>query len=277
MMRLLILTLSTLTLGLSAFAVPAAAQGLIWKLPETDGTWIRYEGTYNQIVRRPDASEGDLTLEWRRNIEIKSVGVKQAQFRGEMQACRWIEFKIETGKSVEGILDAGPGGIRMYKILVPESEVRGTLTAPTQDEGRTLFVSHIPFVEGYRKLGVEAEQKMESGVFQLYPTVSLIRHYRNLQSSGTAQPVNVPAGTFNSTAYQGSTVMETAVERSTNSCELYRSDETPFGVVKWTATTKKEQKGSVDPRSEFSESAIIREELQAVSIGENAESEFLVN
>lgn len=273
MMRLSILTLSIL----SAVAVPAAAQGLIWKLPETDGSWIRYEGTYTQIVRRPDASEGDLTLEWRRNIEIKSVGVEQAEFRGEMQDCRWIEFKVETGKSVEGILDAGPGGIRMYKILVPESEIRGTVDAPTQDEGRTLFVSHLPIVKGQRKLGDEPAQDIESGVFQLYPTVSMIRHYRDLQSSGSAQPVNVPAGTFTATAYQGTSVMETAVERSTNSCELFRSDETPFGLVKWTATTKKEQKGSVDPRSEFSESAIVREEMQAVSIGENAESEFLAN
>ena len=33
----------------------AAAQGLVWSLPEEDGIGVRYEGTYTQLVKRPNA------------------------------------------------------------------------------------------------------------------------------------------------------------------------------------------------------------------------------
>jgi len=257
------------------FGTTAQAQGLLWKLPD-DGAFIRYEGTYSQLVHRPDSSEGDLELQWRRNLTIKSVGQEQAEFKGEMQACRWIEFKVETGKTSEGVLDAGPGGIRMYKLLVPESEIRGTIDGPATDD-RTLFVSHIPYVKAYRKIGDEGAFELKTGVFQLYPMVSFLRHYRKLTSGDGMQDVNVPAGNFSTTLLNGKTVTETETERSTNTCEMFRSDASPFGVVKWKATTIKERKGTVDPRSAFEEIVILTEELQAVSIGTDAESEFLVN
>lgn len=255
----------------------AQAQGLIWSLPE-DGKWVRYEGTYSQTMRRPESTDGDLTLQWRRNLTIKSVGTEEAEYAGQVQACRWIEFKTETGKTTEGVLDAGPGGIRMYKILVPEQAIRGTVNAPAAvPGGQEIFVSSLPIVKGYRRIGDEPAQEMASGVFQLYPVVSLLRHYRNLTTNGDAQLMTVPAGDFEAVTYSGKMVMETAVYRSTNSCEISRSEGIPFGVVKWTATTLAEQKGSTDERSEFRENAILKEEMQAVSVGSGAESEFLVN
>ena len=256
------------------FAGSAQAQGLIWSLPE-DGKWVRYEGTYTQTVKRPESTQGDLTLTWRRYLTIKSVGREEREYQGKSQACRWIEIKTETGKTTEGVLDAGPGGIRMYKLLVPESAIQGQISQ-TVGEGREIFNAFIPAVEGYRRIGDEPAQKLTAGVFQLYPLVSLLRHYRQLDA-GEPSNVTVPAGSFQSTNYSGQMVMETPGYRSTNSCVMNRSDEFPFGVVKWTATTKDETKGTAEERSAFTESVTLTEEMQAVSIGEGAESEFLAN
>jgi hypothetical protein len=263
-------------LGFFLCVSQAEAQGLLWSLPE-DGKFVRYEGTYTQTARRPESAEGDLSLEWRRNLTIKSVGREDAEYQGELQPCRWIEFKVETGKTTEGILDAGPGGIRMYKLLIPESVIRGEVNEPAVDGGNEIFAAFVPIVRGYRRVGDEPAQEIAAGVFQLYPVVSLLRHYRELPDDGESQNVNVPAGDFEATRYTGGKVIETTVYRSTNSCEMLRSDAFPFGVVRWTATTQTEEKGSTDLRSEFQEATVIQEELQAVAIGDDAESEFLVD
>lgn len=258
-----------------SLAGQAAAQGLIWSLPE-DGHFVRYEGTYTQLVRRPDSTQGNLTLQWRRYLTIKSVGREEAEYQGQMQPCRWVEIKSETGKTSEGVLDAGPGGIRMYKILVPESAIRGSIYEPVGD-GREIFAAFIPVVKGYRRIGDEPAQEIETGVFQLYPVISLLRHYRDLSASGTPSNINVPAGDFEATPFQGKLVMETRSLRSTNTCEMLRSPTLPFGVVKWTAKTVEEYKGTTDLRSEFKEFVTLTEEMQAVSIGDGAESDFLMN
>ena len=52
-----------LVLAVSFWSSSASAQGLLWKLPEGEKTWCRYEGTYKQTMRRPNSAEGDLTLE----------------------------------------------------------------------------------------------------------------------------------------------------------------------------------------------------------------------
>lgn len=266
--------MTTFLVGLFLCSAQLPAQGLIWSLPE-DGTLVRYKGTYTQQVRRENAADGDLTLTWDRIIEIRSVGREMGDFKGEMVQCRWIEIKVETGKSPEGVLDAGPGGIRMYKLLVPEAEIRGTVEEPVSDS-RSIFASHIPIVKGYRKIGDEPTQEMDSDVFQLYPVVSLLRHYTLLTEGEKAQ-TSVLAGEFNTTAYNGTVVMETDVYRSTNTGEMLRSPEMPFGIVSWKAKTTTEGKGSTDPRTDFVETTVISEEMTAIAIEQNAESEFLVN
>ena len=255
-------------------AQSASAQGLIWSLPE-DGTLVRYKGVYTQTVRRPNSTEGDLTLTWDRIVEIRSVGKLDADYQGQTVPCRWIEIKVETGKSPEGVLDAGPGGIRMFKLLVPETSIRGTVTEPV-DRDRTILASHIHIVKGYRKIGDEPEMEIQSNVFQLYPIISLLRHYDSL-TDGESASVNVLAGEFSSTKYSGQMVMETNVYRSTNTGEMERSDAIPFGVVAWKAKTVSEEKGSTDARTEFRETSIIEEDMKAIAIEQNAQSEILSN
>lgn len=251
---------------------PAHAQGLIWSLPK-DGEWIRYEGTYSEEIKRPDSPAGDLKLEWRRITTIKSVGVEQAEYRGEQQACRWIEIKSETGKAAEAIVETGPGGTRTYKILVPESAIQGKINEIAADD-RPIHIAFIPVVKGYRRIDTKDVEPIEAGVFQIYPVVSLLRHYNEFTETGDAKTLQVPAGSYESTQHDGEMVMETPTERSTNTCELQRSEKAPFGIVSWTAKSVIESKGSTDDRSDFKEALTILETMQAAAVGDGAESEL---
>ena len=69
----------SLVLALWLAAPSAHAQGILWKLPEQEKTWCRYEGSYKQTVRRPESAEGDLTLEWVRHLTIKSLNKEDAE------------------------------------------------------------------------------------------------------------------------------------------------------------------------------------------------------
>ena len=60
---------AVIALGLSA--TTARAQGLIVKLPAEDGVGVRYEGTYKQLVKRPNSvpvSYTHLTLPTNREV-----------------------------------------------------------------------------------------------------------------------------------------------------------------------------------------------------------------
>ena len=101
-----------------------SAQGLIWNLPE-DGSLVHYEGTYRQVEAQPGSSEGNLEMEWIRHLTIKSVGKEDAEYRGQTVPCRWIEFKLQTGRVKDGLIATGTVGERIYKVLVPESAIIG--------------------------------------------------------------------------------------------------------------------------------------------------------
>jgi hypothetical protein len=259
----------------STAAVPVQAQGLIWTLPQ-EGDWVRYEGTYTQKIQgQGGATQGELTLSWQKIVTLKSLNTENADFRDVSQPCRWVEIKVETGNQADGKLTTGPGGTQLYRLLIPVSAIQGTVTEKLVDD-RDVLVSYVPIVKGYRKSGEDEAVELDAGVFQLYPVVALIHHYRNLKAADSAEKITVPAGDFEATAYQGNLTAETAMLRSTNNCTLFRSAGIPFGVVKWTASTVEESKGSTDPRSEFKESTSLSEELQAVETGTGAEAELII-
>ncbi|MFG0335666.1 MAG: hypothetical protein ACF8TS_20085 [Maioricimonas sp. JB049] len=263
----------TVALLASLVADAASAQGLIWKLPE-DGTWVRYEGKYRQTVQRPDSTEGPLRLEWTRYLWIKSVGSETANHLGENTPCRWLELKVVTGHAAAGIIEPGPGGQRIYKILVPESAIQGQ-THATIGDGRELFIAYLPIVKGYHKIGDGPVQPIEEDVFQVYPVLSLMRHYRDLESTGETESVDTPAGTFEAVRYTGSITTETLTARTTTSGELWRSGGTPFGLVKWIGRVGLEKKNSTEPRSAFRESNESVEEMSLQEVGGQAEAEIL--
>jgi hypothetical protein len=251
----------------------ASAQGLLYSLPE-DGTGVRYEGTYKQLVKRPNAVEGDTTVTGTQRLRIASVGKEDAMFRGQTEPCRWIEFKVQTGRPKEGDIDAGPGSVRIFKVLIPESAIRGTITEPIGGN-REIYVSFLPIVKGFRKIGDEEAQPIEPAVFQVRPLLTQLQHYRNLMPEGSPEELQVTGGTFSSQLFKGSAVSESQSQRSTNSAELYRSDAVPFGLVKWTAKTITEEKPTTATRAEFVVTNEITEEMAASEILSGVESELI--
>ena len=180
--RMIIRTQVLLALAI-LLASPAilSAQGLIWSLPEQEGTWVRYEGEYKQVEFRPGVATGDQTFNWRRNVTIKSLVTpdahKTAMYRGKQVTCRWIEIKVETGKPGEQGLDTGPGGARLYKVLIPEARIFGTLINNNSVDADGIPVSFLPIIRGYRKLGNRKEEQIKTKVLQIYPAISLLKHY----------------------------------------------------------------------------------------------------
>lgn len=258
---------------LSCTAAPSAeAQGLLWSLP-ADGAWVRYEGTYAQTVRRPNSTAGDLQLQWTRHLTIKSVGQVEETWRDEVQPCRWIELKVVTGQVKEGLIDAGPGGIRIYKLLVPESAITGNVL---DEDG--ILLAYIPVVRGYRKIGDEDPEPIESGVFQLYPIVSFLQHYRNLATESTEpEQLQLPGGFVGATTWKGSVTLESRTNRSTNEAQLWRSDDVPFGVAKWIVRDVREEKHPTQSRDLFQETMEVSIEMSAHETGTGAETELVTD
>lgn len=259
---------------LLAGGTTASAQGLLWKLPKEEGKWVRFEGTYKQTVHRPNNAEGDLNVEWTKHITIKSLKSEEVEWRGEKQPGWWIEIKAVTGQVKEGILEAGPGGSRIYKLLVPEKAIRGTVTEEV-GPGREIFVSYIPIVRGFRKTGDEAAVAIESGSFDLYPVVAQLRHYRDLMA-GAEETVQTPLGDAAGVTWTATATSETTTSRITTSTELVRTDDPKFlfGVAKWTAKSVSETKPSTASRDEFQPDVEIEETMTATEAGDGAESEI---
>ena len=121
------------------------AQGLIFNLPQ-DGTGVEYEGEIAYTTVRPDLAEGKETITKARELSIKSVGRENAEWDGQVQPCRWIEIKVNTGNAGEAGIDPGPVGSRIYKVLVPESKI---LNASSDNNGIPNIM--LPIVKGYRR------------------------------------------------------------------------------------------------------------------------------
>ena len=266
----------SIVLALCCMASVASAQGLLWKLPAGEKTWCRYEGTYQQTVRRPGSAEGDLTLEWVRHLTIKSLSKEDGLYKGKTVPCRWIEIKLLTGHVNEGVVDAGPGGNRIYKLLVPESEIRGTVTE-TLPEKREMFVSFIPIVKGFRKIGDEPAALIQGGVFDLYPMVSYLRHFRELEATGDDEIVQTPFKEMSGKLSKGTIVTETPTLRTTTATEMHRADDSPFGVAKWTAKINTETKQSTGARTTFAPSTEITETMALNAVGDDAETELVTD
>lgn len=260
--------------ALSFSTTAVQAQGLLLKLPAEDGVGVRYEGKYTQLVKRPNSVQGDSTIEWNRQLKISSVGKEEAEFQGKMQPCRWIEFKVQTGHAKEGAIDAGPGSVRIYKVLIPESVVRGTVNEPIA-EGREIYTSFIPIVKGFRKFGDETAQPIDPPVLQIFPAISQLQHYRNLAAAGDPAELQIPVPNVSGAPFKGSLTTESTTRRTVNSAELFRSDAIPFGVAKWIAKTTTEEKPRTAARSEFTVTNEITEEMSAFELLTGVESELI--
>jgi hypothetical protein len=258
-----------LVVGFGGVAAPqAAAQGLIWKLPP-DGTWIRYEGTYQQIESRSNTGGTDLTIQWIQHLTIKSIGQQEVEIDGKNVPCRWLEFKAQTGKKSEAGINPGPVGASIYKVLVPENRVIGKLA-----DDETIPVSFLPIVKGYRKDGEKPVEEMTSSVLQIYPKIALIRHYTTLEKEGDAEALEVGIGSVTAQKWKGKHEAENLENHTVHESELWRSDDVPFGMAQWTVKLTMERKGKNEPRSAFKQESQTVVEMKALETGTDAKSEI---
>jgi hypothetical protein len=278
-------TLRTWVLALAGLLITPAvlpAQGLIWSLPEEEGTWVRYEGEYKQTEFRPGVATGDQVFNWRRNVTIKSLVTpeehKTAMYRGRQVTCRWIEIKVETGKPGEQGLDTGPAGARLYKVLIPESRVFGTLVQNRSVDADGIPVSFLPIIRGYRKLGNRKEEVIKTKVLQIYPAISLLKHYKVLrpETGEPEDPALEALGAVNAIKWIGAETLQSRVSQSEHSSEIWLSREVPFGLARWSVKVTRSRKRETDPRDDFSKRTETTVEMKAVAVGTDAKSELAV-
>jgi hypothetical protein len=254
----------------------ATAQGLIVTLPKQDGAWVRYEGTVKQVEFRPDAAEGDISMEWIQQLTIKSVGSETATFHGKQIPCRWLEIKVVTGKASESGIESGPVGERIYKVLVPEERVIGKL-----EDGKKIPFSFLDIIKGFRKTGGQVSP-LPPGSLQVFPLVAPVMHYEAEEVAGREHEeitLPGPGGAVKTEKFKAKRVIESATERSVNEAEVWRGDGTtvPFGIVRWTVKTQLERKDSTQPRQSFKPLTQMTVEMTAHEWGTGAKSDLTGN
>jgi hypothetical protein len=261
--RRLLLTFASCILAWS-FAATSHAQGLLWSLPE-DGAIVEYAGRYQNKQERP-GNAGPLELQWDSRLTIQSVGEEMAEFEGVSTACRWIEFKVVTGKaSKKGVeadagIDPGPHGTSIYKVLIPTTRVKGQLK---DDQG--LPVTFIPIIKGYRKVGQQKPQVMREKVLSFYPMLGLFANYIDLAPEGDATELDLPnVGAVKAQMYKGTLKLQNDTSKSENVGEIWLSEEIPFGWAKYHVKLTRLEKDITAAEKDFAPAAEIEVEMTAV-------------
>ncbi len=279
-----VVTLMLLAHWSTGGAAAVFAQGLVWSLPKEDGTWVRYEGTFQQVEIRAESNEANLTIDWIRHLWIKSVGREKWKYdetkklwlrSDDGEWCRWIEIKLITGKPSETGIDPGPIGARICRVLVPEARVAGTLTDVDK-----IHVSYIPIVKGYQRIGDGEVKAIKTRVLQVYPLLSVLRHYKTLEAGADeAVELEIPLDQpVTAKMFKGEYKMESRTGRSVNKATLWRSDDVPFGLAKWRVETSRWAKDAREPRDVFenqkmSEVTVV---MSAHETGGGAQSELVI-
>ena len=246
-------------------AATSQAQGLLWNLPE-DGAVVEYAGKYTNKQERPGSNDGPLELEWDSRLTIQSVGEEKAEFEGLPTPCRWIEFKLLTGKpSTKGVeadagIDPGPHGTRIYKVLIPVSRINGKLR-----DGEGLPVTFLPIVKGFRKIGQQPPQLLKEKVLAIYPVLGLFANYLDLKPEGEAADVDLPnLGTIKTQMWKGSLKLQNQTSKSENVGEIWLADDVPFGWVKYHVKLTRQEKDITAPPTAFAPAAEIDVEMTMV-------------
>ncbi|WP_299468633.1 hypothetical protein [uncultured Gimesia sp.] len=253
---------------LISFSSSLSAQGLIWELPP-DGSWVRFEGTYEKEMPGPESNDLNVKLQWTRHLVISSVGSEMAEFEGAQTACRWLEFKCLTGKATESGVAPGVSGLWIYKVLVPEKAINGQLVDKDQ-----IPITFLPIIRGYRKTGDKPVEPLQTNVLRLFPLITMLEYYPKWDSEGEPATVETPAGAVSAREYKGSFISESPTTRSKNEGTIWRTSEIPFGVAKWTVDITRDTKGGTQARSEFKMTSRIHVAMSAHEVGKNAESEL---
>jgi hypothetical protein len=247
----------------------ASGQGVVCQLPE-DGTWVRYEGTFAQVEIRPETAAGKIEIEpWKEHVTIKSVGVETAEYRGADTECRWIEIKVERGRILDGKIDTGLTGLVIYKVLVPENAV-----IADNVDASGVPVSFLPVVKGYRKIGKADPKPLVEPALQVYPLGILIGYYRELKLVEEDVDPEVGIGAIKANLWKGEITIERRSDRTIQESTLWKSEEVPFGVARWSTKINRETKDDQAPRENFKPVSEVTIEMVAQEVGTDARSEL---
>jgi hypothetical protein len=272
MLRNFLLGLTCLA-GLFVFHSDCSAQGLLWSLPEEEGTYVRYFGDFKQVLERPDSAKGPLEMTWQTELTIKALGKEEANYKGNTCSCRWMEFKRVTGRQSATGIDAGPYGVRIYKVLVPEAGIIGKVV-----DDRNIPVIMVPVIKGYQKVGNKPVQQVTEKVLTFYPLLGLFAYYPTLKAVGDAdETVSLPQlGDVSARHLIGVETIQSMTSRSVNEGEIWTSDEIPFGWASYKAKVVREQKDRLAPAEAFKKHSEMQITMSAVEKGTGARSELNV-
>ncbi|MCA9069222.1 MAG: hypothetical protein KDA84_09880 [Planctomycetaceae bacterium] len=276
-------------LGLAVFGWAAShnssvmAQGLIWNAP-AEGTEVQFEGDYIQEDERPNDVNKRIKLEWRRRVWIKALKKTNAEYKNETVPCQWFEIKVVTASEVggDGDLVPGPGGKRIYKLLVPLEVKPGQAITlgPPKDGGEVMDhqqipIAYLPIVKGFRRIDEQSAEAITSGVFDTYPLLSLMNQYRTLDVVTAQEDPQVTLQTVTTAAhYHGETTMESPTNRSTNKAEIWANESVPFGLVRWQVEVARETKDENASRDQFQQASTFKVDMKIVKQSTNATSDL---
>lgn len=258
----------------------ALAQGLIWNAPP-EGTEVQYEGDYKQEDERPNDVNKRINLEWRRRLWLKALKKTNAEYKGNTVPCQWFEIKVVTASEVggDGDLVPGPGGKRIYKVLVP-LEGEGTTLGPPKDGGAVMDqmqipIGFLPIVKGWRRIDEQAAEPITSGVLNTYPLLTLMNQYRTLDLVTAQEDPQVTLQNITTAAhYHGEMKMESSTNRSDNKAEIWASDAVPFGLVRWQVDVTREVKDNSAARDAFELTSTYHVDMKIVKQSTNATSDL---
>ena len=150
-----------------------------------------------------------------------------------------------------GTLDREPGRGHPFP---PEAKWGFTQHNPFAAEYPTTKRSvYLPIVRGYRKTNDKdpTPTEIKSKVLQIYPIISLVRHYRDMTRGNVPESVQIGQEDVEATKLTGNFEQESLNDRVLHESSLYLSDSVPFGLAKWSVKITQEAKGEVEPRSEL--------------------------
>jgi hypothetical protein len=243
------------------------AQGLVWSLPE-DTSFVRFEGDYKETLFRPQNVQGDLSLQWRAHLIIRSVGKEEADFNGRSVPCRWLEFESVTGREVAGKIQPGPGGLILVKALVPEEKINGK----SRDEN-DIAIEYLPIIKGFMKIDDKPVEELETKILQLYPLLTQLRNYSDLKSQGQ-ESLEIAGQNVDCQKLLGSVATENNTSRSTNTATIWETKGVPFGLAKYSVKIEREQKDPLADRTEYRPAAEITIVMQAIEHGSGDQSKL---
>lgn len=245
--------LAGLTLAVSLSA--GAEAGLLTKLPP-DGTWSRYEGTWEVVEVR--LSGETVRSSFTKRVTISSVGREMV----DSEPARWIELKVETARTASGAARRGETHSQWHKVLVLEREI-GAGDRP-----------FLPIVRGYRRTSEQEAREMRGGLLRISPAITLLDDkYPQSQEAGTEE-VSTDVGTFQCRRVDGKRVREIGATRFTNEGQAWYSDEVPYGIVRWRATIAREEAKETDGKKEYRPAGSSTAELTLVQTGTGAVSDL---